>query len=142
MHYFSNLFWYRTLHVSDRFSVRHQDICHAGYADCLLAGSGCTRIQYQTSDDRQKTCPKHVEYYSKNKFEKLVHLVSFIIRIYHDVRSCECQTSLRTLYFGRCIESSEYLPDWHCRISSRYMIGHRQLSGVHNCQSSVFSYGN
>ena len=25
-------------------------------------------------------CPKHVEFYSKNKFEKLVHLVGFIIR--------------------------------------------------------------
>jgi hypothetical protein len=28
-----------------------------------------------------ETCPKHVEFYSKNKFEKLVHLVGFIIRI-------------------------------------------------------------
>jgi len=36
-------------------------------------------------------CPKHVESYSKNKFEKLAHLVSFIIRIYHDARSSECQ---------------------------------------------------
>ena len=32
-------------------------------------------IQYQTPDDGQKTCPKHVEFYPKNKFEKLVHLV-------------------------------------------------------------------
>jgi hypothetical protein len=41
-------FWNRTLHVSDRFSVHHQEsstvhtaigICHTGYADCLLAGS-------------------------------------------------------------------------------------------------------
>jgi hypothetical protein len=30
--------------------------------------------------DGQKTCPKPVEFYSKNKFEKLVHLVGFIIR--------------------------------------------------------------
>jgi len=29
----------------------------------------------------RKTCPKHVEFYSKNKFEKLVHHVGFIIRI-------------------------------------------------------------
>jgi preprotein translocase subunit Sss1 len=34
---------------------------------------------------------KHVELYSKNKFEKLVHLVGFIIRLYHDARSSECQ---------------------------------------------------
>jgi len=34
---------------------------------------------------------KHVEFYSKNKFEKLVHLVGFIVRIYHDARSPEPQ---------------------------------------------------
>ena len=49
-------------------------------------------IQYQTPDEGQKTCPKHVEFYSKNKFEKLVHFVGFIIRIYYDTRSSECQT--------------------------------------------------
>jgi hypothetical protein len=48
-------------------------------------------IEYQTPDDGQKTCPKYVEFYSKNKFEKLVHLVGFIIRIYHDARFSECQ---------------------------------------------------
>ena len=44
-------FWNRTLHVSDSFSVQHQEssivntatcIYHTGYADCLLAGSGCS----------------------------------------------------------------------------------------------------
>ena len=25
MHYFSNFFWYRNLHVSDRFTVHHQE---------------------------------------------------------------------------------------------------------------------
>ena len=40
----------------------------------------------------RKLCPKHVKVYSKNKFEKLVHLVGFIIRIYHDARSSERQT--------------------------------------------------
>jgi len=39
-------------------------------------------------------CYKHVEFYSKNKFEKLVHLVGFIIRIYHDERSPERQIHL------------------------------------------------
>jgi len=37
--------------------------------------------------------PKNVEFYSKNKFEKLVHLIGFIIRIYHDARSPERQIS-------------------------------------------------
>ena len=44
---------------------------------------------------------KHVEFYSKNKFEKLVHLVGFTIGIYHSARSPERQTEfllrLRTL---------------------------------------------
>jgi len=35
----------------------------------------------KTPDDGQRNCPKHVEFYSKNKFEKLVHLVGFIIRM-------------------------------------------------------------
>jgi len=45
----------------------------------------------KTPDDGQRNCPKQVEFYSKNKFEKLVHLVGFIIRIYHDARSPEHQ---------------------------------------------------
>ena len=50
------------------------------------------RVQWKTPDDRQRNCPKHVEFYSKNKFGKLVHLVGFIIRIYHDAaRSPERQ---------------------------------------------------
>ena len=39
-------------------------------------------------------CPKPVEFYSKNKFEKLVHLFGFIMRIYHDARSPERQIKL------------------------------------------------
>ena len=37
-------------------------------------------VQWKTPDDRQRNCPKHVEFHSKNKFEKLVHLVGFIVR--------------------------------------------------------------
>jgi len=37
-------------------------------------------IQWKTPDDGQRNCPKHVEFYSKNKFEKLMHLVGFIVR--------------------------------------------------------------
>ena len=49
-------------------------------------------VQCKTPDDGQRNCLKHVEFYSKNEFEKLVHLVGFIIRIYHDARSPEGQT--------------------------------------------------
>jgi len=49
---FSNLFWNRSLHVSDSFSVNHQEsstvhtaigVCHTGFADCLLAGTSWYR---------------------------------------------------------------------------------------------------
>jgi hypothetical protein len=55
MHYFSNLFWYRTLHVSDRFTVHHHesstvytttDICRTCYTDCLLARSEWNSIEF------------------------------------------------------------------------------------------------
>jgi len=50
-------------------------------------------VQWKTPDDGQRNCPKHVEFHSKNKFKKLVHLVGFIIRkIYHDARSHERQS--------------------------------------------------
>ena len=35
----------------------------------------CCVYSKKTPDDGQRNCPKHVEFYSKNKFEKLVHLV-------------------------------------------------------------------
>ena len=53
-------------------------------------------VQWKTADDGQRNCPKHVEFYSKNIFEKLVRLVGFIIRIYHDARSPERQ--IRTIF--------------------------------------------
>jgi len=47
-------------------------------------------MSYTTPDDGQRNCLKNEEFYSKNKLEKLVHLVGFIIRIYHDAQSPEC----------------------------------------------------
>jgi len=35
----------------------------------------------KTPDDGQRNSPKHIEFYSKNKFETFLHLVGFIIRI-------------------------------------------------------------
>jgi len=50
-------------------------------------------VQWEIPDDGQGNCPKHVEFHFKNKIEKSVHLVGFIIRIYHDARSPERQSS-------------------------------------------------
>jgi len=87
----------------------HQWYMSYRFADSLRAGSGWNSVpilqavskpvwhipllcvQWSTPDDGQRNCPKHVEFYSKNKFEKLVHLVSFVIRIYHYARSSERQ---------------------------------------------------
>ena len=57
------------------------------------------KVTVLDSDDGQKTCPKHVEFYSKNKFEKLLHLVGFIIKIYYDAWSSEWQTGLKLPVF-------------------------------------------
>ena len=37
-------------------------------------------VQWKTPDDGQRNCSKHIEFHSKNKSEKLVHLVDFIVR--------------------------------------------------------------
>jgi len=63
-------------------------------------------VHHKTPDNGQRNCPKHVEFYSKNKFEKLVLLVGFIIRNYHDARSPE----RRIRYFRGFCEETFLLP--------------------------------
>ena len=106
---FSNLFffWNKTLHVSDSSSVHHQKFftLHTAMVYVIqvcwqLANRIRTELQFRPdpagklSADGQRNCPKHVEFCSKNKFEKLVYLVGLIIRIYHDARSPERQILL------------------------------------------------
>ena len=55
-------------------------------------------VQWKTPDDGQRNCPKHVEFYPKNKLEKSVLLVGFIISIYHDARSPKRQILLRIFH--------------------------------------------
>jgi len=69
-------------------------------------------IQWKTPGDGQRNCPKHVEFYSENKFEKIVHVVGFIIRIYHDARSRERQNWL--------ISAQEL---WRCLAKIRITVG-------------------
>ena len=66
----------------------------------------------KTPYDGQRICPKHVEFYSKNKFEKLVYLVGFITRIYHDAQSSERQTSLLIFITDECV---------YCSVRSGYI---------------------
>ena len=37
-------------------------------------------LQWKTPDDGHMNCPKHLKFHFKNKVEKLVHLIGFIIR--------------------------------------------------------------
>jgi hypothetical protein len=62
------------------------------------------RVQWKTPDNGHRNCPKHVQFYSKNKFEKFVHLVGFIIKKYLDARSCERQ-KLITVFTKTIISS-------------------------------------
>ena len=98
-------------HVSDSSSVHHQQfftVYTAVYTRLLTTGEHyqdgrpdparklfdiyhCFVHIKKTADDGQRNCPKHVEFYSKNTFEKSVHLLDFIVRIYHDARSPERQ---------------------------------------------------
>jgi hypothetical protein len=88
-------------------------------------------IRYQTPENGQINCPKHVEFYSKNKFQKLVHLVGFIIRVYHDAGSSECQifwyfegtlydTSLHRVEERFCIECFLF-PTWPISVGPAFL---------------------
>jgi len=58
---------------------------------CKLYDIPLLCVQWKTPDDGRRNRLKHVEFFSKNEFDKLVHLVGFIIRIYHYSRSPERQ---------------------------------------------------
>jgi len=72
-------------------------------------------VKWRNPGDGQRNVPKHLEFYSKNKFEKLVHLVGFIIRIYHDERPPKLQI-LMYLVFMYPLFLSDFNATW---ISSR-----------------------
>jgi len=75
------LYMFRTflLSIIRSFSLYTQQWCMSyRFVDSLLAPLLC--VQWKTPDDGQRKCPKHVEFHSKSKFEKLVHLIRFIIR--------------------------------------------------------------
>jgi hypothetical protein len=75
--------------------------------------TGCSK----TPDDEQRNCPKHVEFYSKNKSEKLVHLVGFIIRTVGDVSACFIYKSvfqMPTINAARKTRVTSLLKDRSC----------------------------
>jgi len=48
-------------------------------------------VQWKTPDDGQRNCTKHVQFYSNNKFEELLHLDGFVIRTKFAFALCKMQ---------------------------------------------------
>jgi hypothetical protein len=69
---------YFTVHTANLYNIYHCCV----YSSCQQICITCTIAvcTVKTPNDGEKTCLKHVEFHSKNKFENLVHLVGFIIR--------------------------------------------------------------
>jgi len=75
-------FWNKNLHVSDSSSVHHREF-FTGHTAMVYVSKPVWHIsllcvQWKTADGGQRNCPKHVEFYSKNKIEKLEHLFGLI----------------------------------------------------------------
>jgi hypothetical protein len=70
-------------------------------------------VQWKTPDDGQRNCPKHVGFHSKNKFEKLVHLVGFIAR---NVTQCTVtwKSNLKNLLFLGLYNFKIYISEPEC----------------------------
>jgi hypothetical protein len=56
----------------------------------MLTETYCNKVNIQIT--QRDDFIQNVDFYSKNKFEKLVHLVGFIIRTYDRARSPERET--------------------------------------------------
>ena len=89
---------------------QHQD--GTGLDLTLLASCQQTCMAYtiamctvRTLDDGQRNCPKHVEFYSKIKFEKSVHLVGFIVGIlngFYSMKLLSVRIGVTKIIFGSC----------------------------------------
>jgi len=63
-------FWNKNLHVSDSSSVHHQEFFKQAVSK-PVRHIPLLCLQWKIPDDGQRNCPKRVEFYSKNKFEKI-----------------------------------------------------------------------
>ena len=91
------LYMFRTVPLSiiRSFSLYTQQTCMTyTIAVCTVKNS------WWWTEELSETC----RLYFKNKFEKLVHLVGFIIRIYHDARSPERHIIQDMNIFGKFVK--------------------------------------
>jgi len=92
-------------------------------------------VQRRTPDDGQSNCPKHAEFHSNNKFEKLVHLVGFIIRKVHIPFLVNYFTN-HTPYIKSVYEKHVHFCPQNCW-SVKYLA--RNKVKLHTDRSSVFT---
>ena len=78
MHYFSTLFSYTTLHVSDRLTI---DVGMISIPNSLadsqhtsMTNNSCCECSIKTPDDGRQVCPKHVELFIKIFFYPMPHM--------------------------------------------------------------------
>jgi len=68
---YSNLFCYKTPHVSGIFSDHHQEFStvHSALVSFMQVSDdrfqAVPNVQWKTPDDGQRRCPKHVEFYNR-----------------------------------------------------------------------------
>jgi len=71
---FSNLLWNETLHVSESSSVHHQEFLTVHTTMVYFSLQAVNKpvwhipllcVQWKTSDDGRRNCPKHVDFHSK-----------------------------------------------------------------------------
>jgi hypothetical protein len=67
--------------IKSQFTV-HSEMVYVIQVCRQLCHISLPSVQRITPDDGHRNCPKHVEFHFhfQNKFEKLLHLVGFIIR--------------------------------------------------------------
>jgi len=87
-------------------------------------------VQWKTPDDGQRNCPKHVEFYSKNKFEKLVHLVGFIIRMRCLFAQWHCNRHDDSDYQIYPNGRQQFLPIYHQKLGGVNFIIARKIKCV------------
>ena len=82
--------WYMSYSITDSFRAGSEWNCSSilillasCQQTCMTYTIAVCTVKKKTPDDGKRNCPKHVEFPSKNKFEKLMHLVGFIIRHSH-----------------------------------------------------------
>ena len=111
------------------------------FADSLRAS--CQQTAVKTPDDGERNCPKYVEFYSKNKFEKLVHLFGFIIRakLYMnqgEENNCQCLKTIHAATHHRLNQELTFLYIKKLKLNERlYKIHFECASTCHNTEDTV-----